>query len=167
MRMPSSRGDSSDRQRANRLALWRYSARRQVQPPPPACPPAAASPPLAGDKGKSRVSEWASSHPLSEHRVSDIMKWIKQQYPHDVPSESLSFRRLCAASPHTHCLLFRAPGQWRQPVALLCHVTIAVPTISRRHSVQSLAINKCKTRFFLHVYWRCSQSHGVRAVSVS
>ncbi len=86
---------------ANRLVLWRFSARRQVQPlPPPACLFAAASPSPSGDRGKSRVSEWASSHPLSEHRVSDIMNWISQQYPHDVPSESLSCRRLRAAS-HT------------------------------------------------------------------
>lgn len=39
----------------------------------------------SGDQGASRISEWSSSHPLSEHRVEDIMTWLKQQYPRGVP----------------------------------------------------------------------------------
>ena len=39
----------------------------------------------SGDAGKGRVAEWASTHPLSEHRKDDIMKWIKQEFPDGLP----------------------------------------------------------------------------------
>ena len=41
----------------------------------------------SGDAGKGRVAEWASTHPLSDHRKDDIMKWIKQEFPDGLPGK--------------------------------------------------------------------------------
>ena len=60
-----------------------------------------------GDQGASRISEWSSSHPLSEHRVEDITTWLKQQYPRGVPREQRCSAPTLAATASARHLITR------------------------------------------------------------